>query len=481
MQSDSANSAKAAVIGAGLAGSEAAYQLAGRGICVDLYEMRPEKKSPAHATGGFAELVCSNSLGADRPTSPAGILKQELRALDSLVMRCASAARVPAGGALAVDRARFSELVTNEIKANPRVTVIRTEARDFFDVFPASPVPTIVAAGPLLGGALAEKLRETVGREYLSFFDAAAPIVAVGTVDMQRAYRAGRYGQADDYINCPMNREEYGAFVTALTAAERVPLHEVDFRGETPPESGDETRRERNRKFFEGCLPVEVMADRGADTLRYGPMRPVGLPDPRTGREPYAVLQLRRDNAEGTLYNMVGFQTNLKWPEQERVFRMIPALRGAEFVRKGVMHRNTFVCAPAVLDYFLRPKSGRPDLFLAGQITGVEGYVESAACGLAAALNVCALIRGLEMPVWPRETAIGSLLHYLHTAEPDSFQPMNVNLGIFPPLEQPAGKRKKMSKPERSQAYADRSAAAMEQFMARCLCQFEMNGLKGKV
>ncbi|MDL2264257.1 methylenetetrahydrofolate--tRNA-(uracil(54)-C(5))-methyltransferase (FADH(2)-oxidizing) TrmFO [Synergistaceae bacterium OttesenSCG-928-I11] len=457
---------RVAVIGAGLAGSEAAYQLAKRGVHVDLYEMRPEKKSPAHATGDFAELVCSNSLGADRATSPAGILKQELRALDSLVIRCATEARVPAGGALAVDRAHFSALVTKEIEDNPRIAVVRTEVRDFFDV------PTIVAAGPLLAGALAERLKEAVGHDYLSFFDAAAPIVAIDSVDMAHAYRAGRYGQADDYVNCPMNREEYEAFVAALVAAERVPLHEVDFRGETEPENPNETRRERNKKFFEGCLPVEVMADRGIDTLRYGPMRPIGLPDPRTGREPYAVLQLRRDNAEGTLYNMVGFQTNLKWPEQERVFRMIPALRDAEFVRKGVMHRNTFVCAPLVLDYFLRPRREggvfRPDLFLAGQITGVEGYVESTACGLVAALNAYALLCGEEMPVWPRETAIGSLLHYLQNAEPASFQPMNVNLGIFPPLEGPAtGKRKKLSKPERSQAYADRSEAAMAYFMDR--------------
>jgi methylenetetrahydrofolate--tRNA-(uracil-5-)-methyltransferase len=460
---------KAAVIGAGLAGSEAAYQLAKRGVDVDLYEMRPEKKSPAHTTGGFAELVCSNSLGADRPTSPAGILKQELRALDSLVLRCAATARVPAGGALAVDRTRFSGLVTNEIEAHPRIYVVRTEVRDFFDI------PTIIAAGPLLAGDLAEKLREAVGRDYLSFFDAAAPIVAIDSVDMASAYRAGRYGQADDYVNCPMSRGEYEAFHAALVSSERVPLHEVDFRGGTEPDSAEnqsETRRERNKKFFEGCLPVEVMADRGIDTLRFGPMRPVGLPDPRTGREPYAVLQLRRDNAEGTLYNMVGFQTNLRWGEQERVFRMIPALRGAEFVRRGVMHRNTFVCAPLVLDPFLRPRregrAVREDLFLAGQITGVEGYVESTACGLAAALNAHALLCGLEMPVWPRETAIGSLLCYLRDAAPESFQPMNVNLGIFPPLDfSGAGKRKKMSKPERSQAYADRSARAMEKFFER--------------
>jgi methylenetetrahydrofolate--tRNA-(uracil-5-)-methyltransferase len=341
---------------------------------------------------------------------------------------------------------------------------VRTEARDFFDV------PTIIAAGPLLAGALAEKLREAVGRGYLSFFDAAAPIVTIDSVDMASAYRAGRYGQADDYVNCPMNRGEYEAFHSALVSSERVPLREVDFRGETESDSAEGNKK--NKKFFEGCLPVEVMADRGIDTLRFGPMRPVGLPDPRAGREPYAVLQLRRDNAEGTLYNMVGFQTNLRWGEQDRVFRMIPALRDAEFVRRGVMHRNTFVCAPLVLDPFLRPRREgrvvREDLFLAGQITGVEGYIESAACGLVAALNARSLLHGCEMPVWPDETAIGSLLRYLREAAPESFQPMNVNLGIFPPLDlSGAGKRKKMSKPERSQAYADRSAQAMEKFFER--------------
>lgn len=456
------------VIGGGLAGSEAAYQLATRGVPVTLYEMRPRTSSPAHVTGNFGELVCSNSLGADAPTSPAGILKAELRALSSLIMRCAERARVPAGRALAVDREIFSRAITEEISNHPNIEVKREEATEI----PEGPV--IVATGPLMAGAIASAVRDLVGRDYMSFFDAAAPIVTLDSIDMACAFRASRYEQGADYINCPLTKEEYETFQHELACAERVPLHEVDFRGETEPEleNSNETRKQRNRKFFEGCLPVEIMAERGVDTLRYGPMRPVGLADPRTGREPYALVQLRRDNAEGTMYNLVGFQTNLRWPEQERVFRMIPALRNAEFVRKGVMHRNTFVCAPSVLDYFLRPKANgaplRDDLFLAGQITGVEGYVESTACGLAASLHLFAVLRGEPLRPWPRETAIGSLLHYLQSAEPDSFQPMNVNLGIFPPLEIPRapGKKKKLSKPERSERFAERSAEALENFMA---------------
>lgn len=451
--SSSASQRRAFVIGAGLAGSEAAYQLARRGVSVTLFEMRPETQTPAHKTGGFAELVCSNSLGADRPTSPAGILKQELRAMDSIVMRAADVARVPAGGALAVDRHIFSEHITQTLAQHPNIEVKREELRDF-------PVgaPVVAAPGPLLAGDLAARLSDAVGNDLLSFFDAAAPIVMLDSVDMTLAYRAGRYGQADDYVNCPLDKDEYYAFVDALVNAERAPLHGADA----------------SARYFEGCLPVEVMASRGPDTLRFGPMRPVGLPDPRTGREPFAVVQLRRDDAAGLTCNLVGFQTNLKFGEQARVFGMIPALKDAEFTRYGVMHRNTFVCAPRALDSFMRPCRGgapyRDDLFLAGQLTGVEGYVESTASGAVAALNLYAMLVDAPMPAWPRETSIGSLLHYLVSAEPETFQPMNVNLGIFPPLPPSSdGRRKKLRKPDRSEAHAARSREALGAFIAeRC-------------
>jgi methylenetetrahydrofolate--tRNA-(uracil-5-)-methyltransferase len=427
--------------------------------------MRPAKMPPAHITGNLGELVCSNSLGADKTTSPAGILKQEIRLLDSLVMRCADMSRVPAGKALAVDRDLFSTLMTREIANHANIDLIRSEVTEIPDL------PAIIAAGPLMSGGIADAVRDAVGEDCLSFFDAAAPIVTAESVDMDRAYMASRYGEGNDYINCPMNRELYEAFLRELVTAERVPLHDVDRSGcdadakisACPTVAG---------KFFEGCLPVEVMAERGVDTLRFGPMRPVGLPDPSTGRDPYAVVQLRQDNAEGTLYNIVGFQTNLKWPEQERVFRMIPALERAEFVRKGVMHRNSFVCAPRVLDYHLRPLKNRTavrdDLHLAGQITGVEGYVESAATGLVAAIHLFGVLKGEEPPKWPRETAIGSLLNYLQTSEADSFQPMNVNIGIFPKIETAAGqgRGKKMGKPERALLYAERSRRALESFLA---------------
>jgi methylenetetrahydrofolate--tRNA-(uracil-5-)-methyltransferase len=359
---------RATVIGGGLAGSEAAFQLASRGVKVTLYEMRPYTVTPAHFTGKLAELVCSNSLGADTISSPAGILKQELRMLGSLVIECADRTKVPAGRALAVDRDNFSGLVTEKIELNANIKIIREEAAEI----PAE--ASIVAAGPLMSGKIAEAVDRMTGKP-LYFFDAAAPIVTLESVDMSRVYRADRYGAGGgDYVNCPLDGKSYEAFHGALVAAERAVVHKFDGRA----------------GYFEGCLPIEVMAERGIDTMRFGPMRPVGLADPATGREPYAVVQLRRDNAEGTLYNMVGFQTNLKWPEQDRVFRMIPALENAEFVRRGVMHRNSFVRAPEALDGCLRPAAGgaarRRDLFLAGQITGVEGYVESTAMGLAAAL-----------------------------------------------------------------------------------------------
>ena len=436
------------VIGGGLAGCEAAYRLAGRGFSVALYEMRPGRATPAHSTGELAELVCSNSLGADSASSPAGILKQELRMLDSLVMKCAGGAKVPAGKALAVDRVLFSRLVMETLNSCLNVTVIREEAESIPDG------AAIIAAGPLMSGKIADEIREIVGTGYLSFFDAAAQIVTLESVDMARAYRADRYGDGEgggDYINCPMDREQYEAFQRALVSAERAELHGF----------------EKGAKYFEGCLPIEVMAGRGIDTMRFGPLRPVGLPNPATGKIPYAAVQLLRDNAEDTLYNIVGFQTNLKWPEQDRVFRMIPGLEGAEFARRGVMHRNSFVCAPLALDGYLRQARGgiavRPGLFLAGQITGVEGYVESAAMGLAAAIFAEAAMTGRDMPRFPDTTAIGSLLRYLREAEAATFQPMNVNLGIFPKLEPVAKKR--VSKPERCALYAERSREDMARFI----------------
>ncbi|MDR1966773.1 MAG: methylenetetrahydrofolate--tRNA-(uracil(54)-C(5))-methyltransferase (FADH(2)-oxidizing) TrmFO [Synergistaceae bacterium] len=438
------------IVGGGLAGSEAAWQLASRGVKVRLFEMRPAKGTPAHSTGDMAELVCSNSLGADSTSSPAGILKQELRMLGSLVIRCADGSRVPAGKALAVDRRIFSSLVSAEIEGNRNIEVVRAEVTE------VPPLPAIIAAGPLMSGKIAAELREMVGIDYLSFFDAVAPTVLTESIDMSKAYAADRYGNGlggGDYINCPMDRERYDAFCDALATAERALSHGFDARP----------------RYFEGCLPIEVMAERGRDTMRFGPLRPVGLPDPATGREPYAVVQLRRDDAEGALYNLVGFQTNLKWPEQDRVFRLIPALAGAEFARRGVMHRNSFVCAPAALDGFLRPARNRMalrrDLFLAGQITGVEGYVESAAMGAVAAIYMSAVLKGMEMPSFPASTAIGSLLRYLRDAEPSTFQPMNVNLGIFPKMELPKGR--KLAKPERSRMYAERALLDMENFLSR--------------
>ncbi|MDR1917149.1 MAG: methylenetetrahydrofolate--tRNA-(uracil(54)-C(5))-methyltransferase (FADH(2)-oxidizing) TrmFO [Synergistaceae bacterium] len=445
------NSETVTVIGGGLAGVEAAWQLANRGVPVRLCEMRPDRSSPAHSTDRLAELVCSNSLGADAPACPAGILKQELRMLNSLIIRSAYTARVPAGKALAVDRDEFSALISQDIERHENIELIRGEITDIPEG------PSIIATGPLSDGDIASRIVDIVGENYLAFFDASAPIVTLDSVDMGRAYRANRYDSEDgDYINCPMDRERYTAFHSALISAERATLSKFDVRP----------------SYFEGCLPIEVMAERGVDTMRFGPMRPVGLSDPSTGREPYALVQLRRDNADGTLYNLVGFQTNLKWPEQERVFRMIPALEHAEFARMGVMHRNSFVCAPRVLDEYMRPlKNGevfRRNLFLAGQITGVEGYTESAASGAAVALFMSAALRGREMPSFPEATAIGSLLRYLKNAEPKSFQPMNVNLGIFPPLPQThqiGAKRKKLPKGERSRLHCERSRNEMEIFL----------------
>lgn len=428
-----------AVIGAGLAGAEATWQLVRRGVPVRLYEMRPVKMTPAHHTGGFAELVCSNSLRATALENAVGLLKEEMRRMGSLIIRCALAARVPAGGALAVDRELFSACVTAALAEHPLVTVIRGEVTELPD-----DDLVIVATGPLTSDALARSIREFSGEEYFYFYDAVAPIVTAESVDMERVFRSSRYGKGEAvYLNCPMTEEEYDRFWQALVRAERVPRKEFE-----------------REKYFEGCMPVEVLAARGRDTLRYGPLKPVGLVDPRTGKRPYAVVQLRPENVEGTLYNMVGFQTGLKWSEQERVFRLIPGLERAEFVRYGVMHRNTFLNAPVLLSPTLECRK-RPGLFFAGQITGVEGYVESAAAGLVAGINAARRARGAEPVAFPVETAHGALLHYIATADPRHFQPMNVSFGLFPPLPEPTRDRR-----ARNLALARRALERLAEFLA---------------
>ncbi|MBP3634081.1 MAG: methylenetetrahydrofolate--tRNA-(uracil(54)-C(5))-methyltransferase (FADH(2)-oxidizing) TrmFO [Oscillospiraceae bacterium] len=400
------------VIGAGLAGCEAAWQLAQRGIPVRLYEMRPGKKSPAHHTGDFAELVCSNSLRGDRLENAVGLLKEELRRLDSIILACAEATRVEAGGALAVDRYGFSSMVTEKIRNHPMITVVEEEVTEV----PQGPV--IIATGPLTSNAMSDAIHKYFGdAEYLNFFDAAAPLVTAESIDMECAWFASRYDRGTaDYINCAMNAEEYQAFVRELTTAEEAEVHGFE-----------------DKKVFEGCMPVEVMARRGVDTLRYGPLKPVGLTDPKTGKEPYAVVQLRRDNAAGSIYNIVGFQTHLKFPEQKRVFSMIPALKNAEFVRYGVMHRNTFLHSPKLLDCFYADRRD-PMVAFAGQMTGVEGYVESTASGYLAAVAMAYKLRGEEPLDFTRQTAIGALGHYICDESIVNFQPMNVNYGIMEPL-----------------------------------------------
>jgi len=409
------------VIGAGLAGSEAAWQLAKRGVKVKLYEMKPEKRTPAHVSDGFAELVCSNSLRSDELTNAVGLLKEEMRRLDSLIMRAADLNKVPAGGALAVDRASFSKYVTDVLSSHPNVEIIKGEVTEI----PEGRV--IIASGPLTSDSLADRIADLAGGNGLNFYDAVAPIVTLESVDMESAWFASRYDKGTaDYVNCPMTREEYDSFVKELASAEEAELHGFDDGG-----------------VFEGCMPVEVMARRGLDTLRYGPLKPVGLKDPKTGREPYAVVQLRMDNSEGTLYNMVGFQTHLKFPEQRRVFKMIPALKNAEFVRYGVMHRNTYLDSPRLLDDLYRLKS-EPRISFAGQMTGVEGYVESAASGLLAGLAAAREALGLDAVDFPRETAIGALGKYVSDEGIYDFQPMNINFGIITPLDyRVRGKRNK--------------------------------------
>ena len=410
------------VIGAGLAGSECAWQLAKRGIQVTLCEMKPEKKTPAHETEYFAELCCSNSLRSDQLENAVGLLKEELRRLDSLILSSADATRVGAGGALAVDRHGFARLVTERVRNHPNVTVVPGEVTDLPDG------EVVVASGPLTSDALAERLQALLGEDTaLHFYDAAAPLVSAESVDMERAWMGSRYDRGTaDYVNCPMTEEEYDAFWRALTTAQEAEVHGFE-----------------DKKVFEGCMPVEVMARRGRETLCYGPLKPRGLTDPRTGKEPYAVVQLRRDNREGSVYNLVGFQTHLRFPEQRRVFSMIPALHDAEFLRYGVMHRNTFLNSPKLLDRYYRLKA-EPRVCFAGQMTGVEGYVESAASGFLAGVEAARRLRGLPPVNFPQETAIGALGLYVSNQSVTAFQPMNINFGIMPPLaHRVRGKRNK--------------------------------------
>ena len=409
------------VIGAGPAGSECAWQLAKRGISVRLVEMKPKKMTPAHVSPYFGELVCSNSLRSDELTNAVGLLKAEMRALGSLFLESADKNRVPAGGALAVDREGFARTITEKLYGNPHIQIIQEEAADI----PEGEV--VIATGPLSSDAIADRIREKCGGEGLHFYDAVAPIVTLESVDMDSAFYASRYNKGTaDYVNCPMNREEYNSFVAELVSAKEAPAHGFD-----------------DGAVFEGCMPVEVMARRGQDTLRYGPLKPVGLIDPRTGRENYAVVQLRKDNAEGTLYNLVGFQTHLTWGEQKHVFSMIPALKNAEFVRYGVMHRNTYLNSPELLDRYYRLRS-EPRISFAGQMTGVEGYVESAASGMLVGLETAARLLGLPPLDFPQETAIGALALYVSGGSVGDFQPMNINFGLISPLgRRVKGKRNK--------------------------------------
>ena len=402
------------VIGAGLAGCEAAWQLANRDIDVRLYEMKPKKMTPAHHSPDFAELVCSNSLRGDRLENAVGLLKEELRRLDSLILTCAEATRVEAGGCLAVDRGGFSQMVTEKIRSHPRITVVEEEVTQV----PEGPV--IIATGPLTSDALSQAIGEYFGETgYLHFFDAAAPLVTAESIDMELAWWQSRYDRGTpDYVNCAMNQEEYEAFWQALTTAQEAEVHGFE-----------------DKNVFEGCMPVEVMARRGIDTLRYGPLKPVGLTDPRTGKEPYAVVQLRQDNATGSVFNLVGFQTHLKFGEQKRVFSMIPALRNAEYVRYGVMHQNTFLQSPKLLDRFYADRRN-PLVAFAGQMTGVEGYVESTASGYLAAVAMAAKVQGRPLPEFPKTTAIGALGLYISDESVENFQPMNINFSIIAPLEQ---------------------------------------------
>lgn len=429
---------KVTVVGAGLAGSEAAWQLARMHIPVKLVEMRPKKLTPAHHTGNFAELVCSNSLRAAGLSNAVGLLKEEMRRLHSIIMESADSHSVPAGGALAVDRTEYAKAVTKALKENPYVEFVSEEVTEI----PSSGI-VIIATGPLTEGAMADSIAKFCGSEGLHFYDAAAPIVEKESLNLNVVYRMSRYNKGEAaYLNCPMNEEEYKKFREALCHAEMAPVHGFE-----------------NNKVFEGCMPIEVMAARGEDTMRFGPMKPVGLPDPRTGKDPYAVVQLRQDNEDDTLYNIVGFQTHLKWGEQRRVFGMIPGLEHASFVRYGVMHRNTYINSPEILNDTMEARK-RPGLFFAGQMTGVEGYVESAASGIAAAYAARERYLGCEPFPFPRETALGSLCYYISHFQGKNFQPMNINFGLLPPW------KKRMPKKEKNLKISERALEALDAFIA---------------
>jgi len=425
------------VIGAGLAGSEAAWQIAKRGVRVRLYEMRPVKQTAAHHTDKFAELVCSNSLRANTLTNAVGVIKEEMRMLDSVIIAAADQCSVPAGGALAVDRHEFAAFVTEKVKNHPLVDVINEEVTEIPEGI------TIIATGPLTSPALAEQIQKITSEDYLYFYDAAAPIVEKDSIDMNKVYLKSRYDKGEAaYLNCPMTEEEFDRFYEALISAEVVPLKEFE-----------------KEIYFEGCMPFEVMAERGKKTLLFGPMKPVGLEDPKTGKIPYAVVQLRQDDAAGTLYNIVGFQTHLKWGPQKEVLKLIPGLENVEIVRYGVMHRNTFINSPRVLKPTYQLQSN-DQLFFAGQMTGVEGYVESAGSGLIAGINAAKLALGQDVVTVPHETALGSMARYITEADPKNFQPMNVNFGLFPPLS-----RRYKSKEERGSKQAERALATIQNFM----------------
>lgn len=442
-----------AIIGGGLAGSEAAWQAAQLGINIKLYEMRPKISTGAHQTGDLAELICSNSLGSNLSDRASGLLKNELRRLGSMLLQCAETTALPAGAALAVDRELFARMVTEHIQNHPLIKVIREEVKSIPDT------PAIVASGPLTSPALSDALGQLSGEEHLYFFDAIAPIVNYDSINMGIAFRASRYGKGEqdegDYINCPFTKEEYETFVNALLEAERIELRSFEKAIHEGVKAGV-------HHFFEGCLPVEIIAERGLNSLAFGPMRPVGLTDPRTGHRPYAVVQLRQDNLAGDLYNLVGFQTNLKFPEQRRVLRLIPGLENAEFERYGQMHRNTFLASPKLLRPTFQHKT-RDNLFLAGQITGVEGYMGNIATGLLAGINAAYQIKGQPLLTLPPTTMLGALCHYVTHADMADFQPMKANFGILPPLE---GTGKKLGKRERGQAYAVRALADLERHLS---------------
>lgn len=442
------------IIGGGLAGSEAAWQAAQENLHIKLYEMRPQKETGAHQSGDLAELVCSNSLGSNLPDRAAGVLKNELRQLGSILLAIAEESAVPAGGALAVDRASFAQKVTAKIENHPNIEVVREEAVEI----PST--PTIIASGPLTSAKLSKAIASLTGEEHLYFFDAIAPIIDYGSINMDIAFRASRYDRGEksqgDYINCPFTKEEYERFLQALITAERIELHSFEMEIKKGVKAGA-------HHYFEGCLPAEIIAERGEKSLAFGPLRPVGLRDPRTGKRPYAVLQLRQDNLAGDLYNMVGFQTNLKFREQKRVFSLIPGLENLEFARYGQMHRNTFISSPRLLQPTLQLKT-REDLFFAGQITGVEGYIGNIATGLLAGKNIARLLKNTSLLELPQTTMLGALCHYITHASPQDFQPMKANFGILPPLPA-AREKKKRGKRERGKMRAERALFDLMEYL----------------